>query len=150
MVSSSVKNYVNQKDIEATRTALTTIGYIADYDSFKNFEASTEFARNQLEELFQTDDKQLYDTSETIDSYKKIIKLMMSNFSEEKYSSAIKIGSSVFANESDDYIDASEENREEAPESDSFFTKLIQSPMRIVIAVMIIIAIIAVVINLLK
>ncbi len=150
IVNSKVKEYVEEKDIESTRIALTTMGYITDYDSFKNFEASTEYARERINGLFEKDDEQSYDTSLTIDSYKRIIKLMMSNFSEEKYANAIRIGSSAFTEKQEEHDSSTNETREEAPVSESFFTKLMQHPMRIVISGIIIIAVIAIIISLLK
>lgn len=149
-VNAMVKDYVEQKDVAATRTALTTIAYFADQDAFQGFKASTEYARERLEGLFQKDDKKPYDTSMSIESYKKIIGLMMDNFSEEKYLSAIKIGTTVFAEKPADATRASAGYTKEAPVLDSFFTRMIQRPMRLVIAVIILIAAIAAVISLLK
>lgn len=149
-VNTLVKDYVEQKDVVAVRRALTGIGYIAGHDFFQSFKASTEYARERLDGLFQKDDEKSYDTSVSIESYKNIIKLMMDNFSEEKYISAIRIGTTVFAEKPAEAMPASAGYTKEAPVSDSFFTRLIQRPMRLVIAVIILIAAIAALISLLK
>lgn len=149
-VNTLVKDYVEQRDAEAVRTALTTIGYIADLDSFQSFKSSTEYAGEKLGDLFQQDDEQPYDTSASVDSYKRIIKMMMSNFSREKYSSAVKIGTSVFPEKPKKAADTSEKLKNEVPVSDGFFTKLLRQPMRLVAAAIILIAVIVAFINLLK
>jgi hypothetical protein len=150
IVNAKVRDYVEQKDVASVRTALTTIAYFADQEAFQSFKVSTEYAKERLDDLFQEDDKNPYDTSTTIESYKEIIKLMMTNFSEEKYVSAIRIGTTAFAEKPAEATPASVGSGKGAPVSDSFFTRLIQRPMRLVIAVIILIAVIAAVISLLK
>ncbi len=149
-VNTLVKEYVEHGDVASTRKTLTTIAYIADQETFQGFKASTDYARERLNGLFQKDDEKPYDTALTIESYKRIIKLMMGNFSEEKYISAIRIGTTVFAEKPAETTPASTGFEKEAPVSDSFFTRLIQRPMRLVIAAIILIAVIAAVISLLK
>lgn len=123
-VSSSVMEYVVHNDVVAIRTALTTIGYIADYKSFENFRASTEYAKEKLPNIFQEDDQQQYATTNTEEDYKKIIKMMMSNFSEEKYNSAIKIGMAIFEKSSEEKEHSTTESHDTEAESTSFFQEL--------------------------
>ena len=133
-VSSLVKEYVDQNNAAATRTALTTIGYIADYKSFENFMASTEYAKEKLPNIFQEDDQQQYETSNNVEDYKKIIKMMMSNFSEEKYNSAVKIGMAIFEKSSEEKEHSITESHDTEAESASFFSKIMRIVKEIPIA----------------
>ena len=146
-VNSSVIKYIEQMDAEATRIALTTIAYIGDCDAIKNFKISTEYAKEHLEGLFQEDDGVQYEASGTIESYKNIIKLMMSNFSERKYEDAIKIGETLFYKETAQAGIETSESREEGNASETFFTLIKKHPLRTAI---ISIAVIVVLIKILK
>lgn len=150
-VSSLVKKYVEQKDVTATRTALTTIGYIADYDSFQDFKSSVEYASDSLDDLFEEDDDKNFDNSVSVDSYKSIIKQMMDNFSKKKYDAAIKIGSSVFKPQTtQNSKPASEKLTKEDFVTESPLSKALKNPLKLIIAVIIVIAIIVILVNLLK
>ena len=95
-ISSSVMKYVELNDTKSVRIALTTIGYIADYDSFEQFKTSTEYANAHLDDLFELDNDEVIDSSVSEDTYKKIMKQLMNNFSEKKYKALIQCGTKIF------------------------------------------------------
>lgn len=123
-ISSTVIKYVEKGDVEATRTALITVGYIGDYDSLVVFKKSTDYANEKLEDLFQEDDGKEYNTSFSVAAYKNVIKLMMNNFSEKKYRDAVQIGKSVFKNNKPEDSKIRNEAGKGAPKSDGFFQRL--------------------------
>lgn len=95
-VNSLVKEYVEENDVRATRSALTSIGYIGGDLFFKSFKDSVDYAKNKLPDFYEKDDSVSYDTSISLNSYKNIIKLLMTNFSKKKYDDAIRIGEKLF------------------------------------------------------
>jgi len=96
VVNSLVKEYVEENDVRATRSALTGIGYIGGDLFFKSFKNSVDYAKNKLPDFYEKDDGISYDTSVSLNSYKNIIKLLMANFSKKKYDDAIRIGEKLF------------------------------------------------------
>lgn len=150
-INQSVLEYVEQKDVEATRTMLTTIGYVADSAAMISFEESTEYAKSNLGDLFQDDDGRTLDFQESEEGYKQIIKEMMSNFSEEKYKAAIRIGRKLLLNGKSEPELLPLEEKEEATESEDFFTKIKKHPAQTAIigvaVVAILVAILVVTLN---
>ena len=103
-----------------------------------------------MEDLFLPDDNQEYNDSETVETYKNVIRLMMDNFSEKKYKSAIKIGSTVFKPQEERAAKTDNRQPNDMAGNDCSFSGALKNPLKLVIIVLIVITIITIIINLLK
>ena len=142
LVNDQIKRYVVEKDIEGVKSTLTGLAYVGDSESFQEFKASTEYAKRNIDNLFEPDDGLDFSVEYTLSDYKNIAKMMMKNFSEKKYDAAIKIGAKVFQNkESNKTID--NEVKEENP-----LTEALKNPAKLIIATLVILAVIILIVKL--
>lgn len=136
-INARLKKYVEEKDVEAVKTALTGLGYFGDEDSFLEFKESVEYAQKTILELFDEDDGKEFTKDFTLAGYKKVARLMRDNFSQKKYEAVIDIGMKVFA-----------QAEGSTKENKSLLSGVLKNPLKIAMAALLVIAIIIIVIKL--
>lgn len=141
-INTLVRKYLNEKDREGVKEALSGLAYFGDADSFQEFKNSTEYAINNMNDLFDVDDGQNIDKDYSITGYKKVVKMMMKNFSEKKYEAVIDIGLEVFVQNQSSVKTEDEVRKEEKKEKPLGVTlrSLMHTPMLFIIAIIMVVA----------
>lgn len=101
MIDSRVRKYVNENNVEAVKSILTGLAYVVDF--FETFKDSAEYARANLENIFDEDDGAEFNKEKTRNNYKYVARLMLDNFSEKKYEAVVEIGLDVFSDQAAEY-----------------------------------------------
>lgn len=143
-INARLKKIVQEEDVEEIKSVLTGWGYFGDIDSFFEFKELVEYAQKNILNLFDEDDGKEFTKDFTLEGYRKVVRLMMDNFSQKKYDAVIDIGMKVFG-QAEGTI---RENNASEGEKKSLLSVIFKNPMKIVIAVLFVIAIIIIVIKL--
>ena len=142
IVNEQLRKYVEENDIEGVKSTLTGMGYFGDTKSFYEFKTSTEYALERITDLFDDDDGQEVVIEYSLSGYKKVAKMMMNNFSEKKYNAAIEIGLKVFETSNNGG------EKEEKINGGNPLAEALKNPMKIVIALLVVIAVVLLIVNL--
>ena len=137
IVNSQLKKYVDEKDINGIRSTLTGLAYVGDKDSFQEFKISTEYAIENIREIFEEDDRQDLKIEYSLSGYKNVARMMMNNFSKKKYDAVIDIGLKIFEAQKKAENFVGMEEKEDNPLSEA-----LKNPVKIAIVILIVIAII--------
>lgn len=159
-INTKVKAYIEEKDIESVKATLTGLAYVGDNESFQEFKDSTEYALSYLKDLFDSDDGKEFTMDYSIQCYKKVARLMMSNFSKQKYEAVIEIGTKLFEGKKAETVKniKVDERKKEEKKSVSPFAKalkaiqnvikaILKNPIRLLIGIILVVAIIVLIIK---